>query len=87
MRLNGSEAAAEAYLKWLQIRTEGLLASSWHVVESVAVALLERGSLNRAEIGEVITGAAKAVSKSHRTGVIRINGDTNQRDDSLAGEV
>lgn len=41
-----SERQADPFLKWLEIRTEELIATRWAQVEAVAAALLRRGTLD-----------------------------------------
>jgi hypothetical protein len=43
-------------LRWLQVRTEGLIETNWPEVEAVAAALLERGTLKGKEVLAVIQG-------------------------------
>jgi hypothetical protein len=42
--MNGSERATDAYLKWLGIVAADLIETHWEDVESIAAALLERGT-------------------------------------------
>jgi len=46
MRVNGSAAATNAYLKWLQIRTGDLLAGRWRTVDALARALIEQKTID-----------------------------------------
>jgi hypothetical protein len=46
--LNGSERATDAYLKWLGIVAADLIETHWEDVESIAAALLERGTMSGA---------------------------------------
>jgi hypothetical protein len=54
LRLNESSRAAKAHLKWLEIRTENLVESSWSFVERVATALSVRGTLSSDEIRSLL---------------------------------
>jgi hypothetical protein len=49
-RINHSARAADAHLKWLDIRTEDLIESLWGPVERVAAELLAHGTLAPDEI-------------------------------------
>jgi hypothetical protein len=50
LRINGSSSAANAHLKWLEIRTQDLVSSLWSFVERIAGDLLIRGVLSPEEI-------------------------------------
>lgn len=54
LRLNKSSKAAEAHLKWLEVRTEDLVDSLWNFIERVAVALSVRGMLSSDEIRSIL---------------------------------
>jgi hypothetical protein len=50
LRLNGDGKTASAYLKWLGIVADNLVAGRWSFLEKLAAALLERGTLSGPEI-------------------------------------
>jgi hypothetical protein len=52
-----SDRELTAYLNWLQIRAEQLVASEWTMIESVAEALIERDRLSAKEAKEIAMGA------------------------------
>lgn len=47
LRLNSSAEAANAYLDWLRIRADDLIAGRWKIVTALAGLLLERAELGR----------------------------------------
>ena len=49
-----SERQADAFLKWLEIRTEELLATRWAQVKAVAAALLRHGTLDGDALRQLI---------------------------------
>ena len=48
--LYGSERLATAYLEWMAIRADDLMARNWRLVRAVANKLLHAGSLDSMEI-------------------------------------
>jgi ATP-dependent Zn protease len=53
-RVSGSDAEADAFLKWLNERAVALVNFHWESVERVATALLARRTLNAAEIKHIV---------------------------------
>ena len=54
MRLNGSEEAANAHLKWLSIVTRDEIAVLWPLVERVAHALVRERTLTAAQVKSLL---------------------------------
>jgi hypothetical protein len=54
LRLNGDGGTATAYLGWLQIVAENMVAANWLQVGTVAQALLERRTLSETEISSLL---------------------------------
>jgi hypothetical protein len=50
LKVNGSDKATKAYLRWLEIVTRDSVALWWPQIEKVARALFERGTLTATEI-------------------------------------
>ena len=53
--VNGSPEAAEAYLNWLAVVARDEIDGSWDSVETVAEALIERRTLDAAEIAALLS--------------------------------
>jgi hypothetical protein len=61
MRLSeDDEQMARAHLNWLQLRADRFVALEWRLVEAVAAALLDRGTLSAEEIENVIHEVVRA---------------------------
>jgi hypothetical protein len=54
LNFNGYEDAANAYLRWVEIRTRHMIQEQWGAVENVANALLAEGSLSGKQIKHII---------------------------------
>lgn len=52
--VGGDEREARAYLRWLNIRTQNLIAFAWPDVEAAARALLERKTLSGKELRDIV---------------------------------
>ena len=52
---NGPFEAAKAQLRWLEIVARDMIEQQWHFVESVAEALLEKGTLSGAQLRRVLS--------------------------------
>jgi hypothetical protein len=63
LRLNNSSEAANAYLRWLEIRAADLVSVSWPLIDVVATALLDRGMLHASEVSDAILGAMRALTR------------------------
>ena len=57
LRLNSSAKAANAYLAWLHIRADDLVAARWKIVTALADLLLERTELGRDAVPAAIQWA------------------------------
>jgi ATP-dependent Zn protease len=53
-----SPAASEAFLKWLAVTADDLIAAHWSDVEKIAKALVEEKTLTRARVRELLSPAA-----------------------------
>lgn len=53
LRVTGSADEAEAYVEWLRIRSKALVNKLWPAIEAVALALLDKKRLSRAEIRKI----------------------------------
>lgn len=53
--LFGSQETTQAYLKYCFWASRDLVKANWRAIEAVAAVLLERGTLNREEVIEVIS--------------------------------
>ena len=60
LRLQGSGELATAYLRWLDVKARSSIENNWRLVVAFAGRLLERGSIDFAEIEEVIASMSKA---------------------------
>ena len=58
-RLASNNEVADAYLKWMQLRAEALNVSNWNFVVAFANRLLERGTLEYGEIGELVSDVVR----------------------------
>ncbi len=54
LRTNGSEAAANAWIKWLKISVSDMLKSHWSFVDVVTHELVKRNELGRKQIVDLI---------------------------------
>ena len=59
LRLASDNKVADAYLKWMQLRAEALIASNWKFVVAFANRLLERKTLEYREIRGLIFGVIR----------------------------
>jgi hypothetical protein len=60
--ISSSTAASEAFLNWLAIATDDLIATRWVEVEKIAKALLEEKTLSGPRVRELILPGAIAVA-------------------------
>ena len=54
LRVNGSAEQAEAWLKWVEIRTRETLQTQWSIVGRVAKELLRASTLNGEEVQRIV---------------------------------
>ena len=52
--VNGSSEATNAWIKWLEMRTQGMLRRNWLWVTELAKQLLRSGTLNKNEVERVL---------------------------------
>jgi hypothetical protein len=57
----GSNKEENAYLRWLQVRSDNLVETYWLEIDAVAKALLKHRTLNGEEIVRAITSAGREV--------------------------
>lgn len=62
LRLNTSEDALRAWLKWLEIRTRDQLRTSWDIVDRIAKKLLEAETLNEQQVRQVIFSSSSRLA-------------------------
>jgi hypothetical protein len=64
--VSSSPAASEAFLKWLAVATDDLIAARWVEVEKIAKALLEEKTLSGARIPALILPSTIAIAPASK---------------------